>query len=163
MPNCTERCAGEALVEEARELARLVNFAPSNVSASIDLLLNLARRHDCGRAEQVVAEAVQAAEATGGWHLWLWRIRLAEAQAELALARGEWNEAIQSAEDAIHPESHQTPRQIRIARPLDPGARLRAPGSPARSDRPSKFGLGNGSTTRRPGHGPAFGRRTFGH
>jgi class 3 adenylate cyclase/tetratricopeptide (TPR) repeat protein len=91
----------EALVEEARELARQVNFAPSKVSASIDLLLNLARRHDCGRAEKVVTEAVQAAEATGGWHLWLWRIRLAEAQAELALERGDWNEAIQKAEDAI--------------------------------------------------------------
>ena len=91
----------EALVEEARELACLVNFAPSKVSASIDLLLNLARRHDCGRAEKVVTEAVQAAEATGGWHLWLWRIRLAEAQAEFALARGDWHEAIQKAEDAI--------------------------------------------------------------
>lgn len=91
----------EELVEEARELARRVNFPPSKVSASIDLLLNLARRHDCGRAENVVTEAVQAAEATGGWHLWLWRIRLAEAQAELAFARNDWNQAIQSAEDAI--------------------------------------------------------------
>jgi tetratricopeptide (TPR) repeat protein len=95
----------EALAEEARELARSVNFAPSQVSAGIDLLLNFARRREPGRAEKLVEEVAEAAERVAGWHGWLWRIRLAEARAELALARGDGEEALRWASEAIA-ESH---------------------------------------------------------
>jgi tetratricopeptide (TPR) repeat protein len=91
----------EALAEEARELARSANFLPPVVSASIDLLLNLTRCQEVGRAEQLVDEAAQAVEKAAGFHGWLWRLRLAEARAELALARGDWDEALRWADDAI--------------------------------------------------------------
>jgi class 3 adenylate cyclase/tetratricopeptide (TPR) repeat protein/DNA-binding XRE family transcriptional regulator len=91
----------EALVEEARELGRSANFLPPVVSASIDLLLNLARRQEVGRAEKLVDEIGTAAEKAAGFHGWLWRLRLAEARAEIALARGDWEETLRLVEGAI--------------------------------------------------------------
>jgi tetratricopeptide (TPR) repeat protein len=91
----------EALAEEARELARSVSFAPPVVSAGIDLLLNFARRAEISRAERLLPEVLQAMQTVGGWHLWLWRTRLAQAQAELALAQNKWSEAVRLADEAI--------------------------------------------------------------
>jgi hypothetical protein len=91
----------EAVAEEARELARSLGFTPPAVSAGLDLLLNFARRGDVGRAEALVGDVSAAVEGASGWHGWLWRIRLAEARAEIALARGDWEGAIGEASDAI--------------------------------------------------------------
>ena len=41
-----------------------------------------------GRAEGLLEETAAAAASTAGWHAWLWRLRLTQAKAELALARG---------------------------------------------------------------------------
>src|SRR5262245_52525515 len=78
-----------ALQMEARDLARSLAFMPTLVSSSIDLLLTMARRFDPGSAEPILAETARLAAATPGWHEWLWRLRLTEARAELALARDE--------------------------------------------------------------------------
>ncbi len=86
----------EAIMEEARDLARTY-FPPTVVSAGIDLLLNYSRRGEVGRAEGLVDGVAQAA----GWHGWLWKLRLAEARAEMALARGDSEEAIRRAGEAI--------------------------------------------------------------
>ena len=86
---------------EARELARRVAFEPPLVSAGIDLLLILARTHDPGRAEPLLLEVEQAVEKANGWHAWKWKMRLSQACAELALARGEWTRAITFAGDVI--------------------------------------------------------------
>jgi len=91
----------EALAEEARDRARSLNFAPPAVSAGIDLLLNFARRHEVGRAEALIGEVAASVRNAAGWHGWLWSLRLAEAQAELALARGDWQVALTFASDAI--------------------------------------------------------------
>jgi class 3 adenylate cyclase/tetratricopeptide (TPR) repeat protein len=91
----------EALAEEARELARSAGFPPAVVSPGIDLLLNLARRREVGRAERLVDEVAEMAAAVAGWHGWLWDLRLVEARAEIALARGDWEAARRWAEDAI--------------------------------------------------------------
>ena len=91
----------EALQSEARDLARSVGFAPPIVSANIDALLAFARSHDPGRAEQLLEETAAAAASTAGWHEWLWRLRLTQARAELALARGAFDEAIATATEAI--------------------------------------------------------------
>jgi tetratricopeptide (TPR) repeat protein len=91
----------EALQSEAREMARSLAFAPTLVSAGIDLLLTLARRHEPGRAEQLLAETAASVMSTPGWHEWLWKLRLSEARAELALARGEFDLAISEATAAI--------------------------------------------------------------
>jgi class 3 adenylate cyclase/tetratricopeptide (TPR) repeat protein len=91
----------EAIADEARELARSVNFPPTLVSAGIELLLDFIRRQEVGRAEGVVVEVEGAVEKAAGWHGWIWKIRLAEARAELALARADFEEALRRAGDAI--------------------------------------------------------------
>jgi tetratricopeptide (TPR) repeat protein len=91
----------EALAQEARDLALSVEFPPPAVSAGIDLLLNYARRHEVDRAAKLLDDVTAVAEQTAGFHGWLWRLRLAEARAELALARGEWQEALRRADEAI--------------------------------------------------------------
>ena len=91
----------ELLQREARELGQSVAFAPTVVSASIDLLLTLARRHDPGAAEALLSETVTATAATPGWHEWLWQLRLCQARAELALARGAFDTAVIEAAEGI--------------------------------------------------------------
>jgi tetratricopeptide (TPR) repeat protein len=91
----------ESLAQEARELARSVNFSPPAVSAGIDLLLNYARQHEAGRAESLIDEVASVAEQTSGFHGWLWKIRLAEARAELALVRNTPEEALHWAGEVI--------------------------------------------------------------
>ena len=91
----------EALQREARELARSVGFAPPVVSAGIDLLLTLARRHDPGGADRLLQETTAEAASTAGWHQWLWQLRLSQARAELALARGALDTAVTEASEGI--------------------------------------------------------------
>ena len=91
----------EALQSEARELGRSVGFAPSIVSAGIDSLLMFARRHEPGRADRLLEETATAAARTAGWHQWLWQLRLTQARAELALERGDFDEAVATASQAI--------------------------------------------------------------
>jgi tetratricopeptide (TPR) repeat protein len=91
----------ESLALEARDLARSLNFAPPAVSAGIDLLLNYARQDEPGRADSLIDEVSSVAEQMSGFHGWLWRIRLAEARAELALARNTPEEALRWADEAI--------------------------------------------------------------
>jgi tetratricopeptide (TPR) repeat protein len=86
---------------EARELAHRVAFQPPLVSAGIDLLLVHARSHDPGRAEPLFAEVEQAVQQAGGWHAWKWKMRLSQARAELALAKGKWLDAATFAADVI--------------------------------------------------------------
>ena len=52
-------------------------------------------------AEALLEQTVADATATGGWHQWLWQLRLAQAKAELALARGVVDDAITIATEAI--------------------------------------------------------------
>ncbi|MGH7389458.1 MAG: ATP-binding protein [Candidatus Rokuibacteriota bacterium] len=91
----------ETIAEEARELARGFDFSPTQVSAGIDLLLNFARCHEVARAERLLADVVGVVEKAAGWHGWIWRLRLAEVRAELAFARGDLDEAVRCATDAI--------------------------------------------------------------
>ena len=91
----------EALAEEARALARSADFVLAEVSAGLDLLFNFARRKEVGRAAKLIAEVAEAVEKARGSHGWLWRLRLAQACAELAHARGDWDETLRLAEIAI--------------------------------------------------------------
>jgi hypothetical protein len=78
-----------------------VAFAPTVVSASIDLLLTCARRHDVGRAETLLPEAIALVASTPGWHEWLWTLRLKQARAEVALERGSFELAMTEATEGI--------------------------------------------------------------
>ena len=91
----------EQTAQEARELAASAGFAPSRVSAEIDLLFCYTRRREIAGAEKQLVTVAEAVATTANWHGWLWRLRLAEARAELALACGALTEAITSATDAI--------------------------------------------------------------
>jgi tetratricopeptide (TPR) repeat protein len=86
---------------EARELAHRVGFEPPLVSAGIDLLMIFARQHDPGRADALLDETAQAVQNASGWHAWKWDMRLSQARAELAFARGAWREAIEAATHVI--------------------------------------------------------------
>jgi class 3 adenylate cyclase/transcriptional regulator with XRE-family HTH domain/tetratricopeptide (TPR) repeat protein len=91
----------EVIAEEARELAGSANLLNPLVSASLDLLFNYVRRGDVGRAERIIADVAETVERAAGAHGWLWRLRLIEARAELALARGDWEESVRLADSAI--------------------------------------------------------------
>src|SRR5207248_10735680 len=84
----------ETLAEEAREISRSVNWPHAAASAGIDLLMIYVRRQELGRVELLLTEIAKTAAGTQGAHGWNWQIRLAEARAEIALARGEWEEAV---------------------------------------------------------------------
>jgi tetratricopeptide (TPR) repeat protein len=86
---------------EARELAHQVGFEPPFVSAGLDLLLIHARTHDPGAAEGLLAEVAEATRKATGWHAWKWNMRLSQARAELALARGDWADAEAAATHVI--------------------------------------------------------------
>ena len=99
-----------AIAEEACELARSVNFIPALTSASIDLLLNLARRGEVSRAEQFERDVAETVARAGAWHGWLWALRLAQARAELALARGAFDEAITLADASLRQAHGRRPK-----------------------------------------------------
>ena len=90
-----------ARAQEARDLARRVAFEPPMVSAGIDLLVIFARKHDAGSADALLDEIDHAVRAARGWHAWKWTLRLSYARSELAMARGEWAEAIQEADRVV--------------------------------------------------------------
>jgi tetratricopeptide (TPR) repeat protein len=100
----------ETLAEEARELARSLRFMPPAISAGLDLMLNFARRQEVGRAQALMREVAELAEAATAWHGWLWKIRLSEARAEIALARHDWAAALAWSQAAIE---HSTNRRVK--------------------------------------------------
>jgi tetratricopeptide (TPR) repeat protein/predicted Ser/Thr protein kinase len=100
----------EAAAADARDLARRLAFPPPEVSAGLDLLFIYARTHEPGRADTLMPEVAQAVVAASGWHGWLWRLRLSQARAELAAARGDWLAAVDFATEGIA-ESHARSRR----------------------------------------------------
>ena len=101
---------------EARELAHRVAFEPPLVSAGIDLLLIFARAQDPGRAEALFEDTARAVQRSKGWHAWKWHMRLSQARAELAAARGAWHDAIQAATHVIdQSRARQRPKYEALA------------------------------------------------
>jgi hypothetical protein len=106
---------GEALAQEARELARRIGFPPPFVSAGIDLLTVFARRYEVGRADAIIDQVARDVVASSGWHGWLWRLRLSQARAELELARGDWQMAIEAAtEGIVNSEARSRPKYVAL-------------------------------------------------
>jgi class 3 adenylate cyclase/tetratricopeptide (TPR) repeat protein len=90
-----------AITDEACELARSVGFMPPLISASIDRLLNFARRGDVAAAEALEGQVAEGVERAGAWHAWLWKLRLTQGRAELALARSDPETAVHLSEAAL--------------------------------------------------------------
>jgi len=101
--------SAKALASEARELARSIDFNPPVVSAGIDLLLVAARTGNFEGVESLLRDTTARFETMPGWHEWLWRLRLTQARAELALATGAFDSCVAEATDAV--------RQSRTVRP----------------------------------------------
>jgi class 3 adenylate cyclase/tetratricopeptide (TPR) repeat protein len=97
----------EALAEEARELASSADFQASVISACLDLVINFTCRHELGRAEKLIEETAVAMVKVGGWHRWIWEMRMAQARAELALAREDWSGALELAESSLALRLHR--------------------------------------------------------
>jgi tetratricopeptide (TPR) repeat protein len=89
------------IAKEALELARSVTLLNPIVSTSIDLLFNYVRCEEVGQVEKIIGEVAETVQKAAGSHGWLWRLRLAEARAELALARGDHEGTLQLVEDAV--------------------------------------------------------------
>ena len=91
----------DAIAKEALELARSVTLINPIVSTSIDLLFNYVRCEEVGRAEKIIGEVAETVQKAAGSHGWLWRLRLAQARAELALARDDYEGTLGLVEEAI--------------------------------------------------------------
>ncbi len=92
----------EALAQEACELSRSVRrVSHPQVSGGIDLLLIFARRGDLGRTEGLVDEVAARVASAQGSHGWLWKLRFAQAQAEIAVASGHYERAWQYATECM--------------------------------------------------------------
>lgn len=91
----------ERLAREAAQLARSHHFHLPVVSTGIDLMINYARRGEPERAELLLPEVERTVRPALGAHGWLWRLRLATAIAEIAVAREKWEDARRSAAEAL--------------------------------------------------------------
>jgi tetratricopeptide (TPR) repeat protein len=87
----------EVLAEEARVQGRTGSFMPPVISSGIDLAIIALRRGDVTKARAGLEEIARPAEAAGAWHGWVWRMRLDELRAEIALRAGEHGAAIEAA------------------------------------------------------------------
>jgi class 3 adenylate cyclase/tetratricopeptide (TPR) repeat protein len=99
----------QAITEEAKEIASHLDFKAPLISANIDLLFNFARSGEVGEAEALIDEVAVPVKQTKGWHGWLWRIRLSQAQAEISLVQGDGEKAIQFADKSLY-QSQETGR-----------------------------------------------------
>ncbi len=112
-----DHAGAERYAEEARELARSLDFPPPAVSSGVDLLVSYARRGEVGRTEAILPWVEEMGAKAAGFHGWLWRKRLSDARAEIALARQRWDEALAHAQATVE-ESRLRPRPKYLARGL---------------------------------------------
>jgi class 3 adenylate cyclase/tetratricopeptide (TPR) repeat protein len=91
----------EALTQEAREVNRLAEFANVTASTGLDLVLNYTRRHEPGRAEEMLPRVAEDVKNTTFSHGWLLALRFAQAQAEVKLGQGAYTEALRFTEDSL--------------------------------------------------------------
>jgi hypothetical protein len=91
----------EALMDEARIVARRAQFSATLVGTEIDLIFSSLRRGEITRADRFVRQVEQGIHTIYGSHRWLWEVRFLEARAELALARDQLTEARRWAEEGV--------------------------------------------------------------
>jgi tetratricopeptide (TPR) repeat protein len=87
--------------ERALEYGRRAAFPGSQASAEIDILFTDLMEGDIGRAELDLPRLFGVAEATKGWHQWLWTGRLLDAAARLDLAAARPEAAIDRALESL--------------------------------------------------------------
>jgi hypothetical protein len=118
--------AAKTLATEARELALSINLNPPIVSAGIDLILIAARTGDLDGVDSLLRETTARFETMPGWHEWLWRLRLKQATAELALVKDQLDPCIADATEAMHLSRTVRPKYYVLARMTRARARIRS-------------------------------------
>jgi tetratricopeptide (TPR) repeat protein len=113
--------------EEAAELDAAAGFANAVLQSGIDQLFT-----ELARAEARWPELWERSQNTKGWHHWLMAGRLAEAKAEIALAKGDHAEAARLAVDAIHQSREVRRAKYELAARLVLGGPLMALGQAER-------------------------------
>jgi tetratricopeptide (TPR) repeat protein len=113
--------------EEAAELDAAAGFANAVLQSGIDQPFT-----ELARAEARWPELWERSQNTKGWHHWLMAGRLAEAKAEIALAKGDHAEAARLAVDAIHQSREVRRAKYELAARLVLGRALMALGQPER-------------------------------
>ena len=87
--------------QEAAELGAAAGFTNAVLQSGIDQLFTDLARGEVGRAEARWPELWERTQNTKGTHQWLMSVRLAEAKAEIALAKDDHAEAARLADEAI--------------------------------------------------------------
>src|SRR4029453_19007621 len=118
--------------QEAAELGAAAGFANAVLQSGIDQLFTDLVRGDVGRAEARWPELWDGTQNTKGTHQWLMAGRLAEAKAEIALAKGDHAEAAGLAENAIEQSREVQRAKYELAARLVLGRALMALGHPER-------------------------------
>jgi len=118
--------------QEAAELGAAAGFANAVLQSGIDQLFTDLARGEVGRAEARWPELWDRTQDIKGTHQWLMAGRLAEARAEIALAKGEHTEAARLAQEAIDQSRQVRRTKYELAARLVLGRALMALGQPER-------------------------------
>jgi tetratricopeptide (TPR) repeat protein len=141
--------------QEAAELGAAAGFANAVLQSGIDQLFTDLARGEVGRAEARWPELWERTQNTKGTHQWLMAGRLAEAKAEIALAKGDHAEAAWLAENAIDQSREVQRAKYELAARLVLGRALMALGHPERGLDQLRTALDG---IRRLGHPPTLWR-----
>jgi class 3 adenylate cyclase/tetratricopeptide (TPR) repeat protein len=118
--------------QEAEELGAAAGFANAVLQSGIDQLFTDLARGEVGRAEARWPELWDRTQDIKGTHQWLMAGRLAEARAEIALAKGEHTEAARLAQEAIDQSRQVRRTKYELAARLVLGRALMALGQSER-------------------------------
>jgi tetratricopeptide (TPR) repeat protein len=120
--------------EEATELGAKAGFTMAEIQSGIDQVFLDLLEYEPGRADLRMPKLIEQAEAAKGWHQWLIRGRLAEAAAEIALARGDAEAAAAAAHQAIKEATAVSRRKYETAARLVLGTALLQMKEPHRAE-----------------------------
>jgi serine/threonine protein kinase/tetratricopeptide (TPR) repeat protein len=124
----------EVLAQEARVLGRAGTFMPPVISSGLDLAIIALRRGDLSGARARLEEVAKPAETAGAWHGWVWRMRLDELRAEIALRAGEPEVAMEAATRGLERATKSGRPRYRVFSRCLRGAALAALGRDASED-----------------------------
>jgi tetratricopeptide (TPR) repeat protein len=110
--------------EQAAELGAQAGFAMAEIQSAIDQVFLDLLEYEPGRAHSRMPRLIEQADASKGWHQWLMRGRLAEAAAEIALAKGNAEAAATAAYRAIKEATAVSRRKYETAARLVLGRAL---------------------------------------
>jgi class 3 adenylate cyclase/tetratricopeptide (TPR) repeat protein len=119
--------------EMAAEMGARSGFAMAEIQGGIDTVFIDLLSGEVGRAERAMPDLWERAAQAKGWHQWLMAGRLAEAESEIALARGDAEGAARAATEAIRRATDVPRLKYRTAGRIVLGSALTALNEPERA------------------------------